>query len=106
MDKTESRARRADPELTGRMVRTAIRDAQERMADRVLTEIRASGVPTGHAVPMAHLGRLDPPVSPVQPARRDRLAYLDRAALRANGARRVSRVLRGILARLVRRANL
>lgn len=106
MDKTESGARRAAPELTDKTVRTVIRDAQGRMADRVLTEIRASGVPTGHAVPMAHLGRLDPPVSPVQPVRRDRPAYLARAARRANGARRVSRVLREILARLVRRANL
>lgn len=106
MDKTESGDRRAAPELTDRTVRTAIRDAQVRMADRVLTEIRESGVPTGHAVPMAHLGRLDPPVSPVQPVRRGRPAYLARAARRANGARRVSRVLRAILARLVRRANL
>jgi hypothetical protein len=106
MDAMEWPDRKDRPGLRASMARTAIRDAQARMADRVLTEIRASGVPTGHAVPMARLGRLDPPVSPVQPVRRVRPAYLARAARRANGARRVSRVLRAILARLVRRANL
>lgn len=52
------------------------------------------------------VARLDPPVSPARPVRRDHPAYLDRAVRRVNGARRVSRALREILARLVRRANL
>lgn len=106
MGKTESADRRAVPGLTDETVRTAAREARVRTADQVLTEIRASGVPTGHAVPMAHLGLLEPPVSPVRPARRDHPAYLDRAVRWASAARRVSRVLRAILGRLVRRANL
>lgn len=106
MDETESGARRGRLEPMDETVRTAVREASDRLARRVLAEIRESGAPTGHAVPTAHLARLDPPVYPELQVRQDRPAYLARAVRRANGARRVSRVLREILGRLVKRANL
>lgn len=108
-DGTGSQGRKDRPGLREPMVRTAVQEASERLARRVLAEMRESGVPMGHAVPMAHLARLDPPVSPVSPvsrARQDRPGPLDRAVRRANAARRGSRALRAILARLVKRANL
>lgn len=105
-DEMEWPDRKDRPGLRAPMVRTAVQEASDRLARRVLAEMRESGVPTGHAVPMAHLARLDPPVSPASRARQDRPGLLDRAVRRANVARRGSRALRAILARLVKRANL
>lgn len=105
-EETESGARRVRPGLMGEMVNRA------RQADRDRAEHQARAAVPAHpglTVPMVwtdemarwgrtgHLDPLDPPAS---------RGPLARVVRRANGARRVTRALRAILARLVKRANL
>jgi hypothetical protein len=103
MDETGNGARRGRLDA---MVRTAVQAEAARLERRARAVVREHGVPTGHAVPMAHLERLDPPVSPVLLVRRGRPAYLARAVRRVNAVRRATRATRAILGRLAKRANL
>lgn len=100
MDATDDGARTGRPELTDEMVRTAVRDEAERRVRQARAEAPALREPMDE---MALMGAMAVTALPV---RSDRLARRARVVRRVNGARRVTRVLREILARLVRRANL
>lgn len=103
MDATENGARRVP---RGVMARMAIEAEWDRLERQAQAAVRAHGVPTGHAVPMAHLERLDPPVSPALPARKDHPDRPGPLVRRVSAVRRATRVTREILGRLVKRANL
>lgn len=102
-DETESAARRGRRVSLGL---TALTAAMDELEHRARAERLAMTGTTEHRGVSVSPGPMDWPGHPDRLARRDRPAYLARAVRRANGARRVSRVLREILGRLVKRANL
>lgn len=109
MDETESGARRGRLGRQGWTAEMEIRAGAARLEPRARAEflarqgLTAPTVWTDEMERWARTGRLDPLVPPGHP---DPPGPLARAVRRANGARRVSRALRGTLARLAKRANL